>query len=91
MREEHDGKFIFKVNILSRLLKPVEISHEWMLTNLKYQEPESYAKLFDESERGSFEVPPGRTKKYEMRKSSPGAPKLYVYQERKIACVGCSL
>ena len=46
----------------------------------KYQEPESYAKLFDESERGSFEVPPGRTKKYEMRKSSPGAPKLYVYQ-----------
>ena len=43
---ERDNKFIFKVNLLSILPKPVELSHEWVLTNFKYQEPEFYAILF---------------------------------------------
>ena len=40
LREECDGKFIFKVNIISRIPKLVEPSHEWALKIFKYQEPE---------------------------------------------------
>ena len=39
------------------------------------------------SEKGSFKVPPGRTKNYEIRKSVPGNPRLYVFKEINIACV----
>ena len=38
-----------------------------------------------------FEVPPGHTTEDEIRKSVPGAPKLYVFQENKSACVLYSL
>ena len=31
MCEEYDGRFILKVNMLSRLPNIVEISHEWVL------------------------------------------------------------
>ena len=61
MREKRHGKFIFKGNIPSRLPKPIEISHEWFLKIFKYQEPEFYSRLFDESEKVPFEVSPGFT------------------------------
>ena len=64
LRKERDGKFIFKVNLLSRLTNPVEISRDWALTNFKYQEPEFYSRLFGEAGKGPFEVPMGHTKKY---------------------------
>ena len=38
-----------------------------------------YAILFDESEEGPFEVPPGRTNKCEIIKTVSGAPKLYIF------------
>ena len=44
-----DGNFLFKVNFLSRLSKHSGLTHEWINTNLKYQEPEFYSRLFDES------------------------------------------
>ena len=44
--EKRDGTFILKVNLLSRLKKPVELSHEWVLTKFKYQEPEFYSRCF---------------------------------------------
>ena len=59
--------FNFKVNLLSRLTKPVELSNKWVLTNFKYQEPEFYAILFDESE-GPFEDTPVHTKVGIIRK-----------------------
>ena len=64
MREKGGGKFLFKGNLLSRLQKSVELSHEWFLENFKYQEPEFYYILFDESEILFFEVPPGRKNTY---------------------------
>ena len=57
----------------------------------KYQEPEFYARLFCGSKRGPFEVPTCCTKKYEIKKSVPGALKLYVLQEINNACVLFSL
>ena len=48
--EELYGKFLFKVNLLSRLPKPVELSNKWILKNLKYQYPVFYSRLFDDSE-----------------------------------------
>ena len=56
-REEHDGKFIFKGNMLSRLSKTVELSHKWVLKCFKDHEPA----LFDNSEGITFEVPPVET------------------------------
>ena len=49
-----------------------------------------YARLFYESEKGPFELPAGLTKVDKIKKSVPGAPKFYVLQESKIACVFCS-
>ena len=43
LNEERDGKFVFKVNMLSRLTKNVEISHEWVLEHFNYQEPYFYS------------------------------------------------
>ena len=42
-----------------------------------YQESAFYAILFNESEEGPFEVPPGHTKVGVMIKSVHGAPELY--------------
>ena len=47
--------------------------------------------MFDESENGPFEVPPGSTKTYGLKKSVPDAPKLYYLLKNKSACVLCSL
>ena len=47
LREERDDIFIFKVNMLRRLPKPVELSHKWVLKKCQYQEPIFYATLFD--------------------------------------------
>ena len=46
--------------------------------------------IFDELENGPSEVPPGRTKTYD-KKYVPDAPKLFVLQENKDACVFSSL
>ena len=46
LHEEHNGKFIFKVNIIIRIPKPVELPHEWVLKKFKYQETALYAILF---------------------------------------------
>ena len=48
LHEKLDGKFLFNINFLSRLPKPVGLSHEWIKTYFKYQEPEFYSRLFDE-------------------------------------------
>ena len=39
MHEIRDGTFIFKGNLLSRLPKPVELTHKWIKKIFKYQEP----------------------------------------------------
>ena len=57
--------FLFKENLLSILPKPFELTHKWIKKNFKYQEPEFYSRLFDESENRPFEVPPGNIKTYE--------------------------
>ena len=46
-----------------------------------------YARLLDESEEGLFEVPPGSTNVIVIIKPLPGATKLYVFQNRKSACL----
>ena len=38
LREKCDGEFIFKGNLLCILPNTAELSHEWVLTNFKYQE-----------------------------------------------------
>ena len=48
LREKCDGNFVFKGNLISRLPKPVELTHKWTNTNYKYQEPKFYSRLFDE-------------------------------------------
>ena len=48
--------------MLNRLPKPVELSHEQVLINFTYQETYFYARLFDESEEGRFDVLPVHTK-----------------------------
>ena len=77
--------FLLKGYLISRLTKPVELSHEWVKTNFNYQEPEFYSVLFVESENGPFEFPAESTNTYE--KSVPDAHKLYVLQENKSAYV----
>ena len=64
MRDKCDGFFILKGNLLSRITKCVELAHERVKTNFKYQEPEFYSRFFDDSENRPFEVSPGRTKRY---------------------------
>ena len=68
LREEFDGKFLFKENMLSILPKSVEQSHEWVLTKFKYQEPEFYATLFDELKR-TFLSPSGAYKERRKNKN----------------------
>ena len=50
LREIRDGKFLYKGNFLSIIPKAVEQTNKWINTNFKYQEPESYYRLFYESE-----------------------------------------
>ena len=49
------------------------------MTNFKYQGPEFYTLLFDDSEKCPFEVLPGYTNVGVTRKSLLGAPKLYIF------------
>ena len=48
--------------MISILPKNVELSQECVLANFKYQDPEFYARLFDNSKEGPFEVHTGRIK-----------------------------
>ena len=75
---ECDGNFNFSVDMLSRLPNPVEISHEWLLTNFKHQEPEFYARLFDYSEEGTSEGPTDHSNFGTIGNPVPVAHKLYV-------------
>ena len=50
LREMHDEIFIVKGKFLSRPPKYDELSHECIKKIFKYQEPEFYSGLFDESE-----------------------------------------
>ena len=84
LREEHDGKFYFKVDILSILPNPVELSHHWVLTNFNYRDPSLYDRLFDESEEVTFEVTPGRKNVGIIIKPVPGDPKLYVFRIERV-------
>ena len=84
MREEHYGKFIFKVNLIGTLPKPIELSHKWILKNFNYKEPLFYTILFNDSEAGPFEVPPGHTKVYLIRKPAPGAPNLFFFRKARV-------
>ena len=88
LREIHDETFLFKVNFLTKLSKPVELTPKWIKTDFKYQDPYFYYRLFDESENGPFEFPPVHIKTYD-KNSVPDPPKLYVLQENKGACVLC--
>ena len=74
------SKLNFYRIMLSILTNTVELSHEWILINFKYQEPEFYARIFDESEDGYFEVPPGCIKVGIIRKLLPNDPKLYIFR-----------
>ena len=71
--------FNFKLNVKSRLPNNVEQSHQQTLKIFKDQEPPFYAILFDDSEGGPFEVPPGHMRVGVIRKTVPGAPNLYFF------------
>ena len=55
----------------------------------KYQSPSFYARLFDGYEEGPFDVIPGSENVGAIRKTVPGATKLYVFQDIKSDCVSC--
>ena len=57
--------------------------------NFRYQDPEFYTIIFDESLKGHFEVSSVRTNKDDIRKSVPGDPKLYVLQGKIV--IVCSV
>ena len=48
--DESYGMFHFKVNMLRIIQNTVELSNDWFLNNLKYQEPVFYARSFDDYE-----------------------------------------
>ena len=54
-----NGNILLKEKILSRLPITVELTHKWIKKQFNYQDPDFYSQLFDESENGPFEVPPG--------------------------------
>ena len=66
--------------MISRILKPIELSHDWVLKNFKYQDPEFYNRSFDQSEEGPSEVTPGCKDVVVIRKLVPGTPKFYVFK-----------
>ena len=49
LREIHDGNILFKENLLSRIPKPFELTHESIKTSFKYKQPYFKSILFDES------------------------------------------
>ena len=67
LRKIRDRHFIYKVTFLGRLPKSVKLIDEWIRKNNKYQEPEFYHQLFDESENWPFELPPGHIKTYDKK------------------------
>ena len=75
--------FHFKLSMLGRLRKPVELSQNWLLSNFKYKQPDLYAIIFDQYEEVPFEVPPGHTNVYVVIKSVPVIPKLYAFFVKK--------
>ena len=77
--------------MISIVSKTFDTSKKWVLKNLKYQEPAFYARLFDDSEEGPFEVSPGHTKVGMIMKPVHRDPKLYVLMEINISCEFCSL
>ena len=79
MYKKRGGKFYFKLNLLSRPQKYVEISQEGSLTKFKYHDPAFYDRLFDYSEEGPSEVLPGSVNIGVIIKPVPDAPKLYVF------------
>ena len=87
--QEHDGKFNLKGNLLSILTNNVELSHKWVLKHFKYQETEFYARLFYDYEEGPFEDPKVRTNVGVIIKIVSGDSRLYVFQDKNIACVFC--
>ena len=87
MSKERDGKFIFNGNMLSRQPNPVKISQEWVLINFKYQDPEFYARLFDNSGEGPFVFPPGHMKFCVVKIPLTGTDKSYVSVNQYLLCV----
>ena len=72
-----DKNYLFKGNLISRIPKPVELPHECIKTNFKYQDPEFYYRLFDESGNEPFGFSPRRKKTYD-NKISTSCFKVYV-------------
>ena len=62
--EMRNVNFLFKGNLFRRIPKPAELTYKCIKKKIKYQEPEFYYRFFDDSEKGLFELPPGRTYKY---------------------------
>ena len=48
----------FKGNFLIRPTKPIELSHEWVKTSLKYQEPELYSIFLISQKTDPLKSPP---------------------------------
>ena len=65
----------------------VELSHERILTNFKYQEPEFYPRLFDELEKGHFKVSLGRKKFDEIIKHLYLVLLRFMFLSKKIVLV----
>ena len=55
------------------------------------EESTFYGRLFDESEKGPFDVLQGLTKVGLIRKPVPGATNLYIFQYIKSSCIFCSI
>ena len=87
--EIRDGNFFLKSKFLSGITKPVELSHYWIKTILKYQDPEFYSRLFDESKNGPFEVLPVCKKIYGW-KISTWCSYVVCFTTNNSACVICS-
>ena len=71
-------------------MNTVELSQKWVLTYFKFQEPEFYARLFNDYEGGPFEATKVCTMVIVIINILPGDPKLYVFKDRKSSGVFCS-
>ena len=76
--------------MLNRLPKLVELSHEWYLTNFKYQELDFYPRLFDELKKEPFGVSLGHTKIYKYINQYLVLLSC-MFEWKKSVCVLCSL
>ena len=86
-----DGNYPFKRNLLSRLPKPVKLTHRWIKKHFKFKEPDFYYQFFDESINTPFEVPPGRIYTNDMKNQYLIIQSCMFYRDNKIACVFCLL